>query len=97
MAWKHLQRDVLEDLIEVQGLVGRADPSDSYRLYRIKKEATEEGGLEAMRRAWRERQANSGLCRSCRTVADPGSKYCAKHRAKNAERARAAIARKKAA
>lgn len=59
--------------------------------------STDEGGLEALRRAWRARQVTRGLCRSCRTPADNDSSYCAKHRARNAERARASYARRKAA
>lgn len=84
MAWAHLTACIIREFRDAQDLVEQ-------------RVATEEGGLEALRRGWRERQATRGLCRSCRTPADNDSKYCAKHRAQNAERARAAYARRKAA
>lgn len=83
MAWKHLGLCILREFTEVQHFVER-------------RVATEEAGLEALRKAWRERQAKRGECRSCRRPADPGSKSCRKHREENAARARAANAKRRA-
>ena len=80
--WAHLGLCILTEFAEVQRCVER----------RI---ATEEGGLEALRQAYRERQTARGLCRSCRRPADHGSKSCRVHREANAARARAAKARRK--
>ena len=84
MAWTHIGLCILREFAEVQHFVER-------------RVATEEGGLEALRQAYRERQERRGLCRSCRRPSDPGSKSCATHRAMNTARAMAAKARKKAA
>lgn len=81
MAWKHLERCILLEFVEVQHFIER-------------RVATEEGGLEALREAYRERQERRGLCRSCRRPADDGSKSCAIHRAMNAARAMASLAKR---
>ena len=47
------------------------------------------GGLEAARRAWRDRQEERGLCRSCKRPARPGRRYCTVHLADAAARASA--------
>lgn len=84
MAWAHLRQCILVEFWEAQNAFqGRV--------------LTEIGGLEALRRRWRAQQVERGLCRSCRTPADNDSRYCAKHRAKNVERAMASKARRKAA
>lgn len=50
--------------------------------------ATEEGGLEALRRAYRDRQTAKGLCRSCPMPALPGGTECARHQFAHRQRNR---------
>ncbi len=64
---RDVAREVLEIFAEAQRRIER-------------RVATEEGGLEALRRAYRERQKAKGLCVSCPEHADAGSVYCARHR-----------------
>lgn len=59
-------------------------------------ERVEDGGVEALRQAWRARQRVRGECRACRLPAIPGKSYCAGHRQKNIERALASKARRAA-
>jgi hypothetical protein len=74
MPWLHLQKDILEDLVEEHHRIDR-------------REATEERGLEALRRGWRARQAARGLCQRCTAPTVVGRKVCAQHLAANRERA----------
>lgn len=59
MAWPNLLECILREFCEAQALVERFD-------------ATDAGGLEALRQAYRERQDDRGLCRSW--VAESGGK-----------------------
>lgn len=77
MAWEHLRAQVLLYFEAAQALY---EPPI----------ATDEGGLEALRAAWRARQETRGLCRSCKTPAVPWKKSCAKHLETNRLRARRA-------
>lgn len=82
--------DVLVEFVDAQQLGGE------------RRVATEEGGLEALRRAYRDRHQAKGLCVSCcrPVVLDMKSarrryaRYCAHHRAQNIARARASQARR---
>lgn len=64
---RNLQRDILEEFALVANQFGKDRP------------ATDAGGLEALRRAYRERHISKGLCRSCPSHAVPGRRSCAKH------------------
>ena len=81
-----MRLDVLEEFAEAQR-------------YGERRVATEEGGLEALRAAYRARQRARGLCRSCRRPAVLNKRrtryttYCAVHRAACIARARASQAR----
>ena len=75
MAWVDLHRGILEEFAAAQHLVER-------------RTSTEEGGLEALRQAYRERHAARGLCRSCKRPVLEGRRQCAEHRRQGIERAK---------
>jgi len=77
MPWLHLELDVLAEFADVHHLVDRSTSHSPHA-----------AGLEGLRVAYRDRNAERGLCRSCPLPAVPGRQTCHVHLAANADRAR---------
>lgn len=80
MSWVDLEVGILTEFADAQAR-------------RKRRVATEESGLEAIRKAWRDRQRIRGECRSCRSPAVNGRRSCARHLLANKLRALDAKAR----
>lgn len=77
MAWLNLGLEILGEFAAAHHLVDQSTSQND-----------NVGGLDTRRRAWRERNAAQGKCRSCRRPALHGRQSCHVHLDANAARAR---------